>query len=225
MTKSKNVYALKALVVELQQALILPNEIQVAGFLGRGRRSFSYKGVYNRKDVVIKVYRKEFVEKYWSKHNIDIAEFEFQRNSTLYNIDAINPHIAMPYKFFSRYSGFTHSFIQEYVDGIMLKKLISRLGYLPEEILKAGYEIVRSAEAHGVHDIDVGRGNIMVTQRKGVWMPKLYDFNILPQHISSPNLFVAFSIKMGLRRKSFRDYRSLRNWKRAGEQQRLSRRN
>ena len=218
----KNMNTLKALEIELQQDLILPDEVQVTGFLGRGRRSFSYKGEYNRKDVVIKVYRKEFIEKYRRKCNIDIAEFEFERNSILYGIDAIRPYIAIPYKKFPHGSGFTHSFVQEYVDGITLKQLIFRSGYLPEEVLAAGYEIVRSAEAYGVHDIDISMANIIVIQRKGVWMPRLYDFNILPQHMSPPNPFIAFGIKAGLCKKSRRDYRSLRSWKRAGEQQQLS---
>lgn len=222
MAKLKNKNTLKALEIELQQALTLPNEVQITGFLGRGRRSFSYKGKYNSKDVVIKVYRKEFIGKYRRKCNVDIAEFEYQRNSSLYNIDAIRPYIAAPYKVFSHDSGFTHSFIQEYVDGITLKKLISQSGCLPEEVLMAGYEIVRTAEAYGIFDMDISAGNIIVTQREGVWMPKLYDFNILPQHMSPPNLFIAFSIKAGLSKKSRRDYRSLRNWKKAGEYQRLS---
>ena len=64
MVKFKNKNTLKVLEAELQQELALPDEVQVTGFLGRGRRSFSYKGEYNDKAVVIKVYRKEFIEKY-----------------------------------------------------------------------------------------------------------------------------------------------------------------
>lgn len=222
MVKFKNKNTLKELEAELQQELALPDEVQVTGFLGRGRRSFSYKGEYNDKAVVIKVYRKEFIEKYRRKCNVDIAEFEYERNSILHGIDAIRPYIATPYKVFPQDSGYTHSFVQEFVDGITLMQLISKTGYLPQEVLAAGYEIVRSAEACGVHDIDISLPNIMVTQRDGVWMPRLYDFNILPQHMSPPNPFIALGIKAGLCKKSRRDYRSLRNWKRVGEQQQLS---
>ena len=206
--------------IELQQDLTLPEEIQVIEFMGRGRRSFSYKGKYENQGVIIKVYRNEFVEKYKSNHNIDIAEFEFQRNSKLYSIDAIRPYIAKPYKFFPIDSNFTHSFIQQYVEGITLKQLIARLGYLPNEVLNAGYKIVRLAESEGIHDIDISVGNILVVDNDGVWIPKLYDFNLLPQHISAPNPFMAFCFKVGLRRKSHRDYRSLKNWKRRGRRQR-----
>ena len=211
--------------MEVQQAITLPDEIQVGDFLGRGRRSFSFRGVYEGKDVVIKVYRKEFVEKYQRKCSVDIAEFEFERNATLYDVDEIKPYIATPYRVFSRHSGFTHSFVQEYIDGITLRQLIAQSGYLPEEVLKAGYKIVRAAEACGIHDMDIFEENVLAIQSAGIWTPKLYDFNMLPQHISPPNVFVALGIKMGLSRKSRRDYRNLRNWKRSGEQQRLASKN
>lgn len=210
----------KELEIELQQTITLPEEVEVIRFLGRGRRSFSYRGRYDNHDVVIKVYRKEFIEKYREKCSIDIAEFEFERNTILYNIEIIRPYIAIPYKVFPLNSGFTHSFIQEYVEGITLKQLISQLGYLPKEVLEVGYKIVQSAESSGVHDMDISVGNILVVNNDGVWMPKLYDFNMLPQHMSPPNPFMALGIKMGLRRKSHRDYRSLKNWERRGKQKR-----
>ena len=225
MIKLKRTNTLKAREVEIQQTITLPDEIQIREFLGRGRRSFSYRGEYEEKDVVIKIYRKEFVEKYRRKCSVDIAEFEFERNATLYNVDEIKPYIATPYRVFSRDSGFTHSFIQEYIEGITLRQLIVQSGCLPDEVLKAGYKIVRAAEACGIHDMDIFEENVLAIQRAGIWMPKLYDFNMLPQHISPPNLFVALGIKMGLSRKSRRDYRNLRNWKRAGEQQRSTGRN
>lgn len=210
----------KELEVELQQAINMPDDVEVLGFLGRGRRSFSYQAKYDGMDAVIKVYRKEFADKYFQKCHLDIADFEFKRNSILYNIDAIRPHIAKPFKYFSRESEFTQSFVQEYINGITLKQLISKLGYLPEEVLKAGYEIVRSAEDNGIHDLDISVGNILVVEINGAWIPKLYDFNMLPQYMNPPNIFMAAGFKLGLRKKSHRDYRSLKNWKRRGKQKR-----
>lgn len=208
----------KNLEVELQQPVDLPKEIQVLGFLGRGRRSFSYKGKYNNKSVVIKIYRKEFIEKYSDKCNIDIAEFEFERNSVLYNIEAIQKYIAAPLKVFPQDCGYTHSFVQEYVEGVTLKNLISRLGYLPDEVLNIGYEIVQAAESVNIHDLDISVGNILVNDQDGIWTPKLYDFNLLPQHMNPPNPLMAIGFMLGLRKKSHRDYRSLKNWERRGKQ-------
>ena len=172
MIKSKTTSTQRAREVEVQQAITLPDEIQVGDFLGRGRRSFSFRGVYEGKDVVIKVYRKEFVEKYQRKCSVDIAEFEFERNATLYDVDEIKPYIATPYRVFSRHSGFTHSFVQEYIDGITLRQLIAQSGYLPEEVLKAGYKIVRAAEACGIHDMDIFEENVLAIQSAGIWIPK-----------------------------------------------------
>ena len=219
MIKSKKISTLKTRELEMQQAISLPDDIRIGNFLGRGRRSFSYRGKLKGKDVVIKAYRKEFVEKYQQKCSIDIAEFEFERNATLYSIDEIKPYIAAPYRVFTRHSSFTHSFVQEYIEGITLKQLITRSGYLPDEVLEAGYTIVRSAEACGIHDIDIFEENVLVIRSGGIWIPKLYDFNLLPQHMNPPNLFIALGIKTGLCRKSRRDYRNLRNWERAGRLQ------
>ena len=212
--------SLKNLEVELQQPIKMPDEIEVLKFLGRGRRSFSYKARYDGHNAVIKIYRKEFIEKYDNKCNIDIAEFEFERNTTLYNIEQIRHYIARPFKVFAKNSSYTHSFIQEYVEGITLKQLIAKLGYLPSEVLDAGYKIVRNAESFGVHDLDISVGNILVVEENEGWAPKLYDFNLLPQHMSPPNFIMAAGIKLGLRNKSHRDYRSLKNWQRRGKQMR-----
>lgn len=215
MTGAKNTKLSEGFETELGQ-ISLPAEIEVIGFLGKGRRSRSYKGKYGNQDIVVKVYYEEFVQKYIRKYNIDIAEFEFERNSTLYDIDAIKSYITKPYRFFPIGGNYTHSFIQEYVDGITLTGLVARLGYLPQEVLKAGYEIVRTAESHGIHDLDISAGNILtVNCNEGEgWIPKLYDFNLLPQHVSPPNPFIAWGIKTGIRSKSHRDYRSLKNWQR-----------
>ena len=206
--------------LELQQPINLPDEVQVLSFLGRGRRSFSYKGKYKNLDVVIKIYRKEFIEKYTDKCNIDIANFEYERNSVLYNIESIRRYIAAPLKVFPQDCGYTHSFVQEYVEGITLKNLISQLGHLPNEVLERGYKIVKAAESSGVHDLDISVGNILVVNENDIWIPKLYDFNLLPQHMNPPNPFMAIGFRMGLRRKSHRDYRSLKNWERRGKQKR-----
>ena len=208
------------LEIELQQPISMPKEVEVVKFLGRGRRSFSYQARYKGNKAVIKVYRKEFVEKYSSKCNIDIAEFEYERNSKLYAIQKIRPYIAQPLKVLKSNSTYTHSFVQEYIEGVTLKQLISKLGYLPNEVLEAGYKIVRHAETNGIHDLDISVGNILAVEDNGVWIPKLYDFNMLPQYMNPPNIFMQAGFKLGLRKKSHRDYRSLRNWERRGKHKR-----
>ena len=203
---------------EIQQSLSLPNEIRLLSFIGRGRRSFAYKVKFDGELAVIKIYRDEFIKKYAKKCDLDIAEFEYERNTKLYNIEKIQQYIAKPYKVFNKTSPYTHSFVQEFIEGITLKQLISELGYLPQEVLEAGYDIVRNAESNYIHDLDISVGNILVVKQGEKWLPKLYDFNILPQHMNPPNIFLATAIRCGIRKKSYRDYRSLKNWERRGKQ-------
>ena len=201
----------------MQHKLTLPEDIEIIEFLGEGGRALVYKAKLEGNTVAVKAYRKDVVEKYREKYAVDIAEFEFQRNQGLYSLDKIKPYIAKPYRLYSRQSEFTHSIVQEYVAGENLKILIKQLGYLPAEILKAGYNIVSEAEKNGIHDLDISVGNIMVNRREGEWKPKLYDFNLMPQYLFPPNPVAGLAIKLGLRSKSHRDYRSLKNWERRGK--------
>ena len=90
---------------------------------------------------------------------------------------------------------------------------------LPSEVLQAGYFIVEQAAKVGLYDLDISPGNIRVRQNaEGKWQPKLYDFNLMPQHICPPNPFMSLGFKLGLRSKNHRDYRSLKHWDFLGKQ-------
>ncbi|MGH1537739.1 MAG: hypothetical protein ACRBDX_06795 [Gammaproteobacteria bacterium] len=196
--------------------LNLPDDVNVLELIGEGGRAKVYKAVLKNKDVVVKVYNQDVAEKYFEKYNVDIAQFEFERNKSLFDIEEIQEYIAEPLKVCPSTSQFTQSIIQEFVDGIILEDLIIELDYLPEEILLAGRMIVKHAEKNKIHDLDISAGNLKINKIDGVWKPKLYDFNIMPQYLFPPNIIVGLGYKFGIRRKSFRDYRSLRNWDRRG---------
>jgi serine/threonine protein kinase len=184
-----------------------------------------YKAILGERDVVVKVYHKEVAEKYLEKYNVDIAKFEFDRNNALYQISKIREYIAKPYRVYPSSSNYVHSIIQEYVSGTILEKLIKELGYLPKEVFDAGHLIVHHAENHGLHDLDISVGNLKIDKFSGIWKPRLYDFNIMPQYMFPPNPMVGLGYKLGIRKKSFRDYRSLRNWDRRGKQKKWIGRN
>lgn len=194
-----------------------PDEVEVISFLGKGNRAYVYKAKLNELDVVVKVYKQNVINKYKHKYKVDIAEHEFNRNKKLYELSEIKKYIAKPYKLYSENSQFTHSIIQEYVSGTILEKLINKLGYLPHELLDVGYRIVSYAEQNNIHDLDISVGNVIAQELNGSWRPKLYDFNIMPQYLFPPNPIVGLAFKAGIRKKSFRDYRSLRNWDRRGK--------
>jgi len=84
---------------------------------------------------------------------------------------------------------------------------------------------VRAAEKSGVHDLDISVGNVMINKVEEKWVPTLYDFNIMPQYLFPPNPMVGLAYKLGVRKKSFRDYRSLKNWDRRGRQKKWTGRN
>jgi len=206
-------------------ALNLPENVRVTEIIGKGGRAKVYKAKLDNEDVIVKVYNKSVAVKYLEKYNVDIAKFEFDRNVALFEISEIQEYIAKPFRVFSSSSQYTHSIIQEYVSGVILEDLIKELRYLPKEILYAGNLIVNRAEKNGIHDLDISVGNLKINKSSGVWKPKLYDFNIMPQYLFPPNLIVGLGYKFGIRKKSFRDYRSLRNWDRRGKQKKWIGRN
>ena len=195
----------------------MPDDIKVTEFLGEGGRANVYRADMNGIDVIVKVYKKEIAKKYLEKYNVDIAQYEFSRNEALYNLVKIKEYIARPYHIYAHDSEYTHSIVQEYVSGTILEDLIVELDCLPEEVLQAGYQIVKEAEKNGIHDLDISAGNLKVYKCEGLWKPKLYDFNLMSQYLFPVNPVLGFAIKVGIRKKSYRDYRSLKNWKRRGE--------
>ncbi len=195
----------------------LPDDIEIGEYLGSGGRAHVYKGNINDESVSIKIYHENVAQKYLNKYQVDIAEHEYGRNVALYDLPKIKKYIAKPYRVYKSGSEFTHCMVQELVIGEVLENVIKDLGYLPDEILESGTEIVHEAEAHAIHDLDISVGNVLVNNIDGEWKLKLYDFNIMPQYLFPPNPVVWLAFKLGIRKKSFRDYRSLRNWERRGK--------
>jgi serine/threonine protein kinase len=203
----------------------LPDDIEIIDYIGKGGRAQVYKARLDNEDVVVKVYNKDVANKYLEKYNVDIAQFEFDRNKALFEINEIREYVAKPFRVYPSSSQYVHSIIQEHVSGTILESLIKELGCLPKEILDAGRLIVKHAEKNGIHDLDISVGNLKINKSSGIWKPKLYDFNIMPQYLFPPNPIVGLGYKLGIRKKSFRDYRSLRNWDRRGRQKKWIGRN
>ena len=199
--------------------LVLPDEITLHEKLGVGRRSEVYLATYQDQQVVIKAYKSEFIDKYRSRYGVDIGEFEFERNTRAYNCDPISTYIAKPYRLLRAEEGFTSALVQEFVNGVWLLDLLKLLEYLPADVLEAGYLIVNEAAKLNLYDLDISPGNIQVLQNdKGIWFPKLYDFNLMPQYLQPPNPFMWLGFKLGLRSKNHRDFRSLKQWEKLGRQ-------
>ncbi len=196
----------------LAASLVLPADVELGDYLGTGGRAHVFLAALDGQRIIAKVYRDDAAEKYRRRYGVDIAEFEYQRNRALYAIDEIRRHVARPYRAYPAGGEHAHCMLQEYIDGRTLKDLVIDLGRLPEEVLEAGYRVIRAAEARGIHDLDISSKNVRIVEQDGALVLKLYDFNLMPQHLAPPNPFVGLALKLGLRRKSHRDYRNLRKW-------------
>ena len=199
----------------------LPSDLEIIQELGSGRRSQVYMASYEGRDVAVKVYKPEYIDKYQSQYKVNIAEFEFERNQRAKDSQTLSQYIAKPYKLLKPEEGYALAFVQEYVDGVWMEDLMARQNGLPSEVLQTGYYIVKEAAKLGLYDLDIPPGNIRLKQdASGKWYPKLYDFNLMPQHQCPPNPFMALGFKLGLRSKNHRDYRSLKHWQYLSEQAR-----
>jgi len=209
-------------IAELQKKLFLPPDIRIRHYLGTGGRAHVFSAQLGMDDVIAKVYHAETVAKYQHRYGVDIAEFEYRRNLKLFELESIQKYIAQPYRVYPASGEYSHCMIQEHISGKTLKDLFVERGYLPQDVIDAGYRIIRAAEAIGVHDLDISSKNVMVIDQAGALIPRLYDFNLMPQHLHAPNPFLWLTIRLGLRGKSHRDYRNLKKWELRGQHQRDS---
>lgn len=193
--------------------LALPDDIEICRDLGSGRRSHVCLAKYLGRDVAVKIYKPHYIEKYQKQYKVNIGEFEYGRNKRAFDDPALSRYIAEPYRLLMPSEGYKLALVQEYVKGRWLKEFMQETGSLPVEVLQAGYKIVAEAARLGMYDLDISLGNILIQQNQnGQWQPKLYDFNLMPQHMCPPNPFMALGFMLGLRSKNHRDYRSLKNW-------------
>ena len=102
-------------IASLQQSLSLPADIQVTGYLGTGARAHVFQATLGKDRVIAKVYQQEAVQKYRHRYGTDIAEFEYQRNQSLFALAPIRKHVARPYRVYPESSEYTHCMIQEYI--------------------------------------------------------------------------------------------------------------
>lgn len=199
--------------------LSLPKQIKLKHALGEGRRSQVFLAEYLERQVVVKVYKQFYIDKYQEQYKVNIGEFEYSRNKLAYQSDDLKNYVAQPFCLIKPDQGYVLALVQEYIDGIWLEDLMQKNRGLPANVLQAGYDIVKYAAQVGLYDLDIPPGNIrLVKDHSRAWVPKLYDFNLMPQHLCPPNPFMALGFKLGLRSKNHRDYRSLKHWQYLADQ-------
>jgi len=188
----------------------LPQELRIGALVGEGRRSKVFRATYNGALVAVKLYRDKYVQRYRQRYGKSIARFEYDRNAAFYGVENLRRYVAKPLLVTGEGDGMSDAFVQEFVDGVALRTLAAETGSVPEETLESVRFIIRAASAAGLHDIDLDPDNLRVRHTSHGWLPVLFDFNMMPQHIRAPNLFVALLYRTGLRDPSYRDRRWLR---------------
>jgi hypothetical protein len=199
---------------DLGHPLRVPPAVELGPLAGRGKRSITFRATWRGEHVALKVYRRKFIDKYRRRYALNIARYEYERNVAFHALETLRPYAARPFGVFDDEAASSLCFLQEFVNGISLKELAAREGGVPPETLDAGRRIVAAASAAGLYDLDISTRNIMVRNTEAGWMPVVYDFNLVPQYLYPPNPFVALAYWSGLRRKSHRDHRAIRNWAR-----------
>jgi len=204
-------------VAELGHALRVPAAVERGGLAGKGKRSVTFHATYDGEHVALKVYRRKFIDKYRQRYDLNIARYEYERNLAFYSVESLRPYSAKPIAVFDDESVSSLCFAQEFVSGTSLKEIAAREGGVPAETLEAGSRIVAAASAAGLYDLDISTRNIMVRKTDKGWMPIVYDFNLVPQYRFPSNPLLALAYRSGLRRKSHRDHRAIRNWAKLGK--------
>ncbi len=191
---------------------ILPSDIEMVHLLGQGQRSVGYEGRWRGRRVAIKCYQPDFITKYQRKYGVDIAQFEFDRNAAFRALPGLAAMTAEPLRVLRAADGHTPAFVQEFVEGPDIRALIRRLGYLPFELVRRARYAIETAQAHGLHDLDMNDSNVRAVQDGDGWRPVFFDFNLMPQHLHAPNPFRRLQFVLGLRDKSYRDFQCLDIW-------------
>lgn len=192
--------------------LKLPESLVPESLAGEGRRSVTFRAKYHGEVVALKVYRKEFIQKYQQRYGLNIAQFEFARNQAFYAVEDLRPYAARPIDVLGIDDGYSLCFLQEFINGPALIELAQTNHGLPQSVLDAGQLICEKAEASGLHDLDLFYKNVLVRNQNNTWLPVIHDFNLVPQYQYPPNPFLALAYLTGLRRKSHRDWRCLKGW-------------
>jgi len=198
------------------RTLRLPAELEVGRLVGKGRRSHVYEAELAGQTVALKLYTPEAIGKFRRRYGVSIARFEFDRCAACYAVPKLTPHIARPLRVFGERGGYTEAFVQEYLEGTRLIDLMRQQGSVPRETLAALTNIVTAAEAAGLHDLDVCASNVFLSETERGWMPRLFDFNMMPQHLHAPNPWVGLLYRLGWRHPSHRDrlmLKHLENWR------------
>jgi len=178
--------------------------------LAVGKVTTVYRAGLEGREVALKVFKPRSVRRHASRHSLNIAEFEYERNRAFAEAPELGRYVAAPV-------GFIHTpgisaMVQELLEGELYYEA-SRLrgGPLPE-VFDLIRHVVELAHARDLYDLDLHAMNVLVVREGGREVPKLFDFNRIPFHEHPRNPFEAFALKTGILDRGSRDRRKLRQF-------------
>ena len=184
---------------------------RILGKLGEGGRSTVYRADWHGREVALKVYKSEAIARHARKHAENLAKFEYLRNRAFYDAPGLAKYVAEPMGYLT--TGGVSAFIQEKLDGELYYFYFrARNGDVPVQLFEHVNRMVRLYHKAGLYDVDLHAMNVMVVEKNGEPIPKLFDFNLIPFHIHPPNKLVGLLLKTGLIDLEARDLRKLRNF-------------
>ena len=192
----------------------LPNqvgEVRIREKLGEGGRSIVYGGEWRGQQVALKVYKPDSIRNHSKRHVLNIAEFEFQRNKTIYELPGLTAYIAKPLCFWANPD--VCAMAQERLFGPLYDfYFLENKGRIPPGFKRHLRIIIDLAHDAGFYDVDIHAFNVIVDETSGEPIPKLFDFNLIPFHERPGISMSKLLLKLGLTNKTSRDERLLRNF-------------
>jgi hypothetical protein len=186
-------------------------DVGIVGRLGEGVSCIVYDARWRGRDVALKLYKAGAVERHARLLGEELAEFEYRRNRAFYDAPAMRDYVAEPLAFFS--DGCVSAFLQERLEGeLYYFHYKKRAGAVADSLGRDLEKIVEGAHAAGLYDVDLHAGNVMVVERQGRVLPKLFDFNFIPFYVHPPNPLVWLGVRTGLVDPGSRDRRKLRKF-------------
>ena len=186
-------------------------EVHLQEVLGEGGRSLVYRGDWQGRQVAVKVYKPQGIEKHSRKCGDPIAQFEYERNLAFYRAPGLARFVAEPLGFSAGPD--MQALIQEWLDGELYYFYQTRQGNdVSPELFQRVEEIVRMAHSATLYDLDLHAMNVMVVKEDVEAIPKLFDFNLVPWNDRRPHAWVWLMIKVGMRMPGRRDRRMLRDF-------------
>ena len=177
--------------------------------IGEGVTCAVFLVEWQGREVVLKLYKAGAIERHHRLVGGELARYEYERNRAFHRAPGLARYVAEPLAYLTA-PGLS-AFVQECLIGPLYYRHHRDGGGRVDEALFAHVgEIVRLAHAAGLHDVDLHAGNfVVVRERSGELVPKLFDFNFIPFYVHPPNPVVWLALRLGLIDRTWRDRRKL----------------